>query len=253
MQRTIVYVDGFNLYYRALRETPHRWLNLMALAREMLRPQNQIVAIKYYTARVSGKQDPGSPRRQQAYLNALATIPEVAVFFGHFLANTKTRPLVKPIPGLPKFVEVHNMEEKGSDVNLASHLIHDGWLNRYDVAAVISNDGDLVEPIRIVKEELKKPVGLLCPNSARAVPELAKAATFKRHVNDAILAKSQFPDPVLTPGGISINKPPEWYGTHTQQQATTAAVAKMSTTAPSPAAAAAGGTPAPRPSKKQPP
>lgn len=106
MARTIIYVDGFNLYYRALKGTPYKWLNLKALASQLLRPDNRIVAIKYYTARVTGATDPGSPRRQQAYLNALHSIPEVEIHFGRFLAKTITRPLVKPPAVGPRFVEV---------------------------------------------------------------------------------------------------------------------------------------------------
>lgn len=79
MQRTTIYVDGFNLYYRAVRNTPHKWLNLMALFRDVLRPTNSITKIRYFTAMVSGKTDPGMPERQQAYLRALATIPELEV------------------------------------------------------------------------------------------------------------------------------------------------------------------------------
>ena len=55
-QRSFVYVDGFNLYYRALAQKPHKWLNLYALATRML-PTNYIVEIRYYTARVSGNRD----------------------------------------------------------------------------------------------------------------------------------------------------------------------------------------------------
>jgi hypothetical protein len=33
VKRTYVYVDGFNLYYRALRKTKFKWLNLEALAK----------------------------------------------------------------------------------------------------------------------------------------------------------------------------------------------------------------------------
>jgi site-specific recombinase XerD len=31
LARTIVYIDGFNLYYRALRGTPHKWLDIAAM------------------------------------------------------------------------------------------------------------------------------------------------------------------------------------------------------------------------------
>jgi hypothetical protein len=72
--------------------------------------------------------DPNQPVRQQLYLRALATLPKVSVHFGHFLSHEITMPLVVP-PGLPqKYVRVVKTEEKGSDVNLATHLLHDAHM-----------------------------------------------------------------------------------------------------------------------------
>jgi uncharacterized LabA/DUF88 family protein len=160
--RTFVYVDGFNLYYRALAQKPHKWLSMYALATRML-PHNNIAQIKYYTARVSGNRDPNEPSRQAAYLRALRTTPGLSIFYGKFLPKIITRPLVDPPPYGSRYVRVHSTEEKGSDVNLASHLIADGFRHRYEVAVVVSKDTDLREPIRIVKEELGLPVGLNLP------------------------------------------------------------------------------------------
>jgi len=105
-----------------------------------------------------------APERQQpagsrSISCALSTLPEVQIIYGHFLAKIIRRPLVNPIPGLPRTVDVHTSEEKGSDVNLAVHLVHDAWAAKFDVAVVVSNDSDLEAPIRIVKDELRKPLG----------------------------------------------------------------------------------------------
>lgn len=102
---------------------------------------------------------------------------------------------------------VHAMEEKGSDVNLASHLINDGWADRYEAAVVISNDTDLVEPIRIVAQELKKPVTILCPSSFGAAKPLAAVATNVRHIHLSHLKASLFPDNLP---GTTITKPAGW-------------------------------------------
>ena len=124
---TNVYVDGFNPYYRALRSTEFKWLDLHLLAR-ILFPSDGINSVKYFTARISARpQDPEQPRRQQVYLRALATLPGLEVYFGSFRPRTKFRPLVEPVPGLPEYVEVRDSEEKGSDVNLAMHLLVDGF------------------------------------------------------------------------------------------------------------------------------
>jgi hypothetical protein len=104
---------------------------------------------------------------------------------------------------------VHDTEEKGSDVNLASHLLRDGFMGRYDVAAVLSKDTDLVEPIRIVTRELNKPVGLICPDGD-APSRLRDVVSFVRHVTHARLQQAQFPDAVTGLNGKQILKPREW-------------------------------------------
>jgi hypothetical protein len=78
MTRTIVYIDGFNLYYRSLKPLGHKWMNIQALASAVLPDSNQIAAVKYYTARVSGRLDPGAPARQHAYLRAFDSLPLVS-------------------------------------------------------------------------------------------------------------------------------------------------------------------------------
>ncbi|MBY0505444.1 MAG: hypothetical protein K2X03_16140 [Bryobacteraceae bacterium] len=86
--RTIIYVDGFNLYYRLLKSNPAlKWLDLKKLAETILSPANVIVGINYYTARISGRADPDAPARQQTYLNALRSIPGMSIHMGTFLSS----------------------------------------------------------------------------------------------------------------------------------------------------------------------
>lgn len=207
--RTYIYVDGFNLYNRALKGTAYKWLNLKVLCEHVLNPANEIIAVKYYTARVSGERDPDQPRRQQIYFNALETLPEISIYYGKFLPKKIRRPLVTPVAGLPKFVEVHTIEEKGSDVNLAAHLVRDGFKDLFDVAVVLSKDTDLIEPMRIVRHELGKVVGMICPDKA-APQGLKDVASFVRHITHSRLAAGQFPNPVIAADGTKINKPADW-------------------------------------------
>jgi len=100
------------------------------------------------------------------------------------------------------------MEEKGSDVNLASMLLMDGFRGDYEAAVVLSNDSDLVLPIRIVTEELKLPVGLLNPHK-RFSMELKKVATFRKQIRTGVLSVSQLPE-TLTDENGTITKPPDW-------------------------------------------
>jgi uncharacterized LabA/DUF88 family protein len=216
--KTNVYIDGFNLYYRLLKKNPqYKWLDLKTLATALLQPQNQIRTVRYYTARISGRFDPSAPARQQIYLDALQSVPEITIHLGNFLVTKPWVGLVHPpqmrggavppfIPPYPDVAKVWKTEEKGSDVNLASHLLRDAYQGSFDVAAVLSNDTDLVEPIRIVTQELGLPVGLLCPVPKPAAG-LAQVASFIRHVRINHLQASQFPDTIP---GSSFTRPILW-------------------------------------------
>ena len=121
--RTIIYIDGFNFYYRAVKNTPYKWLDFKSLFLKLLSQENQIVQIKYFTALVSGKINPQKPVKQQTFLRALETyIPELKIFYGHFLTHVVFAPLVQPTEKI-KTVKIIKTEEKGSDVNLAVHLL----------------------------------------------------------------------------------------------------------------------------------
>jgi hypothetical protein len=209
-----------------------KWLNLYQLGKEALDPHFQIEKVNYYTARVSGKLDARAPARQQTYLSALATIPEIDVHFGTFLYSEKWAYLVRPPRAkpdayvwprtLPDLVWVAKTEEKGSDVNLASHLVRDAFTNAFDAAIVISNDTDLVEPIRIARYEAGKTVGLLspyAPNAPRnpatgrrlwASRPLVDVASFTLYIHNSHLNRSQFPNPVVAPNGSLIHRPASW-------------------------------------------
>jgi hypothetical protein len=143
-------------------------------------------------------------------LRALDSLPRLEIFYGNFITKTKWRPLVEPGGKQGKFVQVHDTEEKGSDVNLASHLINDGWKNLYDVAVVISQDTDLVEPLRMVREEIGKPVGLVWADGKKANGRLSAAASFVRHITPPRLAAAQFPPAIVTWNGKTIRKPDRW-------------------------------------------
>ena len=228
--RAIFYIDGFNFYYLRTRKQPqHKWLDMKQLA-DRLVPQGTVVTrVNYYTAPVSGKVDSDAPRRQQLLLSALGTCSEVSVFKGRFLYSEKWAGLVKPARAKPdgyvwaapepETVYIKKTEEKGSDVNLGVHLVRDGFTDQFDVAYVLTNDTDLVEPIRIVAQEIKKPVVMVAPcrpflQKGRMVPVPAPSlAAFAAHVvyiDDQDLAASQFPNPLLRKGKKPLNKPPAW-------------------------------------------
>jgi NYN domain len=203
-----VYIDGFNLYYGCLKGTPYKWLDLEALAKRLL-PKDQINRIRYFTARVDDRAgDPGAPRRQAVYLRALAMNPRISIHLGHFKTRTAWMPLARPLPGRPTSVEVLKTEEKGSDVNLATYLLLDAFRGSYEVAALVTNDSDLSEPIRVVAQELKLPAGVINPHPPHK-RTTALRGTFYKQIRPAVLASCQLP-PVLTDSRGRFTRPASW-------------------------------------------
>jgi len=222
-QRTSVYIDGLNLYYGLLKGTSYKWLDLMAMVASILPKEKnqsfQVNAIKYFTTMVKEfTGNPGTAFRQKVYLRALQfMIPELTVYYGHFLVNTMMRPLVHSIVNDDgkevRFVSVYHPQEKGSDVNLAVHMVNDALLDQYDRAVVVTNDSDLFEAFRLVKERGKHI--FLIPTFSRSGPNVMRKPTPKllryvsgfRFVKSSTLKKCQLPEVIP---GTNIHRPPEW-------------------------------------------
>lgn len=225
--RGIFYIDGFNFYYLRMKLHPAwKWLNVKALADRIVDPAVTVTAVNYYTADVSGKIDHDAPSRQRALFRAMSTVPSIKIHKGRFLFGEKWSGLVHPPRAKPStyiwtlpppdVVWVRKVEEKGSDVNLASHLLRDAFLDKFDVAYVLTNDTDLVEPIRIVTQEVGKQVCIVAPCRSRNYrvpipsPSLAHVSSFTIYIDDGDLAASQFPDPITQAGKSDIRRPASW-------------------------------------------
>lgn len=106
------------------------------------------------------------------------------------------------------YVRVLKSEEKGSDVNLASHLLIDAYNSDCDVAVIISNDSDLIFPIEHIKRRLGKVIGIINPHPLPS-RELFPPANFYKPIRPKVLAASQFPD-VMHDSMGAFHKPAHW-------------------------------------------
>ena len=220
--RAIVYFDAFNFYngcfnniYRPPVWRTYKWLDLAKYC-QMMFPELHIGHIRYFTARLKPTPiDPDEPKRQHEYLRALATIPHLTIHEGQFLIHRKRRYVADPRSIRLTYEEplrrewVVIPEEKGSDVNLATLLVADGFRDLYHTAVVVSNDSDLVVPLRLVCEEIRKPVILLNPQVTRAWHLTQIENVTYRRVTERALAASQFPDQMTDEHGY-IAKPETW-------------------------------------------
>lgn len=143
MNRSVVYIDGLNLYYGALKNTTWKWLNLEKYF-SLLRNTDSILAIKYFTGKAKSSADQGT------YLAALAQT-QVQVFLGSF----KNRLLTCRVQGCTYrgSRRFSYPEEKKTDVNIGIHLVNDAHRDRYDLAVMITGDSDIIPALEMVKQE----------------------------------------------------------------------------------------------------
>lgn len=176
----------------------------------MLHPDDTICKIRYFTARVSGREnDLNKPQRQKMYLRALQTIPNMEIHYGKYLTNIVRMPLAKPVNGYRGTVEVIKTDEKGSDVNLASYLLMDAFQSNMEAAIIISNDSDLVTPIQLLRNHFKIPVGIFNPNARNPSSALQNAATFFKTIREPVIQTSQFTATITDKKG-TFYKPTDW-------------------------------------------
>ena len=214
-QRTWIYIDGFNLYYGSVFDTPYKWLDLVQLCRNLL-PKNDVQHVKYFTAKVNGDGDLNRIDRQEIYWRALRH-SGIEIIEGPFRCDAKRMPLAYygndhiPNKRTAQLAYVMRTEEKGSDVNLAAHLVNDACHGVFDVAVVVSNDSDFKEAIRLVRGEIGKTVGVINPSCRKRSKSRGSAlhsvASFWLGIEEWELRKAQLPACIP---GTNITKPKAW-------------------------------------------
>ena len=205
----IVYIDGFNFYYGAVKNTSYKWLDFELLCRNLL-PGFEVTKIRYFTAREKTlSNDPGKSNRQRIYLRALDTLPPIEIHFGKFSKYNTSMPLVNPPREGTKSAYVKKIVEKRSDVSLATNLLVDAFDNLAESAILFSNDSDFAEPIEVVRNKFDKITGVVNPiKEAQRTKELVGDHYFD--ITDELLASSQLPDTLRDKNG-EFHKPDSWY------------------------------------------
>lgn len=203
MAKVTVYIDGFNLYYGVLSRNGKglKWLNLNAWCSSKF--PNDAVTIKFFTAKVTGKRSPNKPMKQQMYWRALATLKNVQIIKGNFLEKDQKITITPEV-----YVCGKTFEEKGTDVNLATHLVSDAYEGLFDSAVVVSNDSDMTEALRIVKERVKLPVDVWYPTKT-ITKSLSRYARNKFQIRHQSLKSFQFPVKITDRIGVLV-KPIGW-------------------------------------------
>ena len=203
--RTIVYIDGFNLYYGLKSKGWKRyyWLDLRKFAQRLLRSGDSLEAVRYFTARMLHEaDDPERPERQDIYLQALETLPSLSIQYGYFLPKEQRCPVCA--------VFWRTYEEKMTDVNIAVRLMEDAHDDAFDTAVLVSADGDLSGPVTDIRRRYTDKRVIVAFPPDRGSKSLRTAATAYFTIGRDVLRDSQLPDQVTKADGHVLMRPPSW-------------------------------------------
>jgi len=207
MKKSIVYIDGFNLYYGSVRGTPWKWLNLEKYF-SLLRQDDDIQSIKYFTALVWDSHK----INQAVYLSALDTLPKVRIILGRF-KNKAIQCRVKQCQHKgSRFFQMP--EEKHTDVNIGINMLHDAVFDECERLVLVSGDSDLAPAISMIKKLTpQKEIFVYIPanNPQRGyATEIRGLADKSRTLPNALFSKAQFPHSIRDGNNQPIIKPVGW-------------------------------------------
>ena len=214
--KTNVYIDAGNLYYGLLRDNRSaKWLDPLALARALIRSDHVIGVVKFYTARVrTYPYDAEAVERQRIYLRALSEIKGLKIVEGYYNKNKVWMPAVSSACRTCKEtadgrVHIVKLEEKRTDVNIATDMLYDAFTDSIDAVALISGDSDFIAPLDLIRKKFGKQVLVFDPH--QRFSDICYHASYYAHIPRDLPAKCQLPEviPVGT-HGRTIHRPAAW-------------------------------------------
>ena len=218
MKKTIVYVDGGNLYFGLARRVGVKWLDLVALAKKLVNDDHEIVKVVYFASRVIDKSDDHhKSARQDKYFDALRNRLPVEIVEGRYKEQKeKSYPASEGCQScnqrLPDGrVRVFRITEKLTDVNIAVRLLSDAYERSADSFVLITGDSDLAPVVKTVRYRIGLPVLVFNPQQS-ICNDLRQYATYYRNIEPSVVADCRLPDSfsALDGSGRVIRCPDTW-------------------------------------------
>ena len=206
-QKVIVYVDGFNFYYGLRsdrRWKQYYWLDVVKLFEKFMKPGQELVAVKYFSARPTN--DPGKNTRQYAFFQANKENPKFQLILGSYLSKKITCFRCGNI--------IHIHEEKETDARIVTQIVSDAYEKKCDIAIVVSADSDMIPAVEIAQHIGQKVFVYFPPNHYSSnLAALANGNPILLARYESRFKQSLLPDTVhLEAQNFDLTIPAKWKG-----------------------------------------
>ncbi len=155
-KRVMVFIDGSNLYHALKAVLGKANIDFKHLVQALVGPDRELARVYYYNAPVNAQEVPDQYKKQQSFFSGIKRLPYFELKLGRLVRRAQ------------------GMIEKGVDVRLATDMVAAGLRDRYDVAVLVSGDGDFADAVQVVKDAGKH-VELAYPASAHPADALLDA------------------------------------------------------------------------------
>lgn len=199
-RKTIVYIDGFNLFHslKDMRWKKYYWLDLHAFSLKLLSDMQILMQIRYFTSR--GIDDPHGQKRQNTYIEALETFKDIDIQYGKFTSDDWG------CSDCGKIQQINH--EKQTDVNIAVSMISDAQDDKFDDAILITADSDQIPTVRYIRNAYPEKRVIIGFPPGRYSTDLAPVANRTFQIQKSTL--QQLPEELKSKANFTLTRPKTW-------------------------------------------
>ena len=203
-EKVITYIDGFNFYYglKSKKWKRYYWIDPAAMSRALLKPNQELVACHYFTARIRQAHTGQNTQKQTIWIEALETREDITVHYGHYLLKSRHCNTCGATWNIS--------EEKMTDVNIATQLLVDAYEDKFDTAILVSGDSDFSTPVQEILSRFPNKKIIIAFPPRRSSEQLKKIASGFFVIGESKLRKNLLPRQITKPGGYTIECPQDW-------------------------------------------
>jgi len=227
--KSIIYVDGYNLFYGCLKHSEDKWLDLQRLLFDQIllnqAPASELVKIKFFTADIRSKvasRGQNAQIAQQSYHRALERLyPDtIQIIKGYYSLEKANLLAYRQPPCKTHRLDVWKLEEKQTDVNIALEAYRDVVKEHADQLVFVTNDSDLAPALSAIREDFdgRIEIGVIFPIRKSAGEKVHRPANqqlsqyadwTRKHITSDELARAHLPEKIPT-NKKPIIKPEYW-------------------------------------------
>lgn len=192
-KRAMIFIDGNNFYHGLKTVGLSTKIDFRKFV-EKTSTEYNLIKTYYYNSPYQQQADPTGYKNQQKFFDYIRSLPRFELILGRLEKRIITIPdqIYERIKDIHPKKSFETLVEKGVDVNIAVDMLKFAFLNYYDVAILVSGDGDFVPVVKSVQELGKKVINAYFKDKERKGFHLIRTCDIFIEINGAFIKECQY-------------------------------------------------------------